>query len=665
MNDLPQSTLTDWRAIPLPKDVVAGTLYVVARSLGASELAHQYRSHIASNPAAAFDVSCLDDDLPFDAFEAFCAYWQGDDGSHDLAEADRLRLVQSVAMWMLRPFESYRMAIALKAHFAPSIQAGLTQLAQAGEGLRIAYEAAAIGARARGESTDSLPDNRLDAGSPGGLGPQAILDAFPQGLICVGRDGGVQYCNRLAQRLLASTQTASDGGDVDIAALIDAFDLTQEVAALTDYGLAFEKRHVISLSGYTSDVVISVQGYPVHQMNGYVLLLRDVLGESAVHQTTAEVGHQQVFHNVVGALAHEFNNVLLGVRGHSARLREILPPDSSEYGLVSQLDNASRHMNTLVDGLLMLVRGRVEPFREPIDCCAVTAEVVRSIRSELPSSIALAYNCLNTPYFVMMEEAHLDYVLRTLIRHARDNIQSQEETRPGRIVVRLRLIDEHIHIVVMDDGPIQSASLLEKCFEPLQCLHYDDRGRGLGLPISRGIVHASGGTLHPQNITPEMFDSIWEGGEPPTHPRAAVHVRLPARQGVARVVDARASTLPASRGVVLVVEDNDIVRDLCVDVLEQEGFVVHTATTGAVAMRVAKQSPPELAIIDVGLPDIDGFEVANVLGIPTILISGNPPALIRRIGELRADSRFLKKPFGIPELLDTVQELLRCVQASR
>ncbi len=110
---------------------------------------------------------------------------------------------------------------------------------------------------------------------------------------------------------------------------------------------------------------------------------------------------------------------------------------------------------------------------------------------------------------------------------------------------------------------------------------------------------------------------------------------------------------------ILVVEDNAVVRMLCVEVLDAEGHDVVGVETAADALAVARHRP-DLALIDVNLGGQDGVELGGQLNIPVLFMSGSqPPDLDQRMSAVGTRVAFIKKPFEIKDLLAEVAEALQ------
>ena len=220
-----------------------------------------------------------------------------------------------------------------------------------------------------------------------------------------------------------------------------------------------------------------------------------------------------------------------------------------------------------------------------------------------------------------------------------------------------------MEIRVVDRGPGVPETQSEQLFAPFQRLGDRDNttGVGLGLALSRGLTEAMGGTLTAED-TP---------GGGLTMTITLPLVEEPAAGRAARRAAVRAAEEPDTeeRRVtrVLVVDDEpQILRALVVN-MRARGYDVHTAADGASALRVAGLHPPDLVILDLGLPDMEGTEViAGLRGwttAPIIVLTGRTEQ-IQKIAALDAGADdYVTKPFGIEELFARMRAVSRRVTA--
>ncbi|HTU61041.1 MAG TPA: response regulator, partial [Polyangiales bacterium] len=146
-----------------------------------------------------------------------------------------------------------------------------------------------------------------------------------------------------------------------------------------------------------------------------------------------------------------------------------------------------------------------------------------------------------------------------------------------------------------------------------------------------------------------------------------VTVRLPARHAVgtlAPAADAVAAPAPA-RGKILVVDDNEDAADLLEEVLSRSGYDVRVAYNGASALPLAAAFAPDVAVLDIGLPNMDGFELAERLAqlsglanIRLVALSGYSGPAERERAQRSGFSEHLAKPVDLANLLQTLSVLL-------
>ena len=211
-----------------------------------------------------------------------------------------------------------------------------------------------------------------------------------------------------------------------------------------------------------------------------------------------------------------------------------------------------------------------------------------------------------------------------------------------------------LELVVRDDGMGMHESCRRRIFEPFYTTKPEGRGTGLGLSTAYGIVQQSGGY-------------IWAESEPGKGTRFDVY--LPRAEESAPVQEAEYATPssaaePSVRGTVLLVEDDETVRRIVREALEEDGFSVHDARDAERALAAADRIEDiDLLITDLVMPNLDGVELAKRIRkkrprLRVLVMSGYPdkvPGAERRNGGWA----FLRKPFTWDELTATLRDLLK------
>ncbi len=323
--------------------------------------------------------------------------------------------------------------------------------------------------------------------------------------------------------------------------------------------------------------------------------------QDALHRAEAA---SRVKDEFLAMLGHELRNPLAPI----VTSLEIMARRHDDRSLRerSVIERQVRHLSRLVDDLLDVSRiatGKVELNRERIDLRNVLSQAGEQVHALLRARARpLELTLPMQPLWVLGDAPRLTQVVTNLLTNA------IKFTAPDRrIALRLDGDDDRARITVTDDGDGIAPALLPFIFERFvqgeQALQRARGGLGLGLAIAHNIVELHHGQIAAHSAGPG------QGSE--------FVVTLPRAPQTAATVPAAPARAPA-RGVaiplrVLIVDDNeDAARSLEV-LLSLDGHLVRTAATGHAAMQVLQSFVPDAALLDIGLPDIDGYELAQRL----------------------------------------------------
>jgi signal transduction histidine kinase/CheY-like chemotaxis protein len=296
-------------------------------------------------------------------------------------------------------------------------------------------------------------------------------------------------------------------------------------------------------------------------------------------------------------LGHELRNPLAAIEMAGQLLERNNAPDRP----LGILRRQTRQLARLVDDLLDVARvtsGKVTLRLAPIDLRLLAQRCVESQAeaARVEHGVDLAWAADAAPVFTVGDAVRLEQVLANLVSNA-----VKYTPRGGH--VRVSVAREHGRAVlrVVDDGIGIAAEDLARVFEPfVQVSGALDRARGgmgLGLTLVRSLVEGHAGTVEARSAGPgkgSEFVVRLAAAEPPLEAAAAVE-RHPVRRDV------------------LVVEDNDDVRASFAEALALAGHEVRSAPDGSAALALARARRPDVAFVDIGLPGIDGYEVARRL----------------------------------------------------
>ena len=303
----------------------------------------------------------------------------------------------------------------------------------------------------------------------------------------------------------------------------------------------------------------------------------------------------------IAMLGHELRNPLSAISSSVHVLRRAEAQPSLAARAREVIDRQVRHMARLLDDLLdvsRVTRGKLTLRREPFDVAQLAGRVVSAWR-EIQGRQSQVKAEL-TSVWVDGDATRVEQILTNLLDNA------GKFSPPGSTIhVRVRPEGEEAVLEVCDEGEGIAPELLEHLFDPfVQAPQGVDRARGgmgIGLALVKRLAELHGGTVSVQS----------QGSAA----GAQFSVRLPAvaRPNVTVVADAVPKGNPPPVCNVLVVEDNDDARDMLEGLLLQSGHSVRAVATGSAAVEEAPRAPPDVALIDIGLPDISGYEVARRL----------------------------------------------------
>lgn len=357
---------------------------------------------------------------------------------------------------------------------------------------------------------------------------------------------------------------------------------------------------------------VSVTISPIRDREGRIVgaskVARDITeqkrmeGELRRYANELAAQHQQK-DQFMAMLAHELRNPLTPMRTALEILRHRAEDPAQVQRVREVLDRQVRNLTRLVEDLLdisRLTQGKVNPRFERVDLARLIRFNCTAYNDQAEASgLTLECSAPETPLWVMADPTRLDQILDNLLGNA---IKFTEHG--GRITVTVSMQGESILMAVRDTGIGIDSELLPKLFNTFiqdeQSLARSRGGLGLGLSIVKGLVELHGGSVGVQS------DGRGRGAE--------FLVRLPRLKEPSALTAESPTTKPGTQcHRILVVEDNKDAADSLADLLQIFGYEVRVAYTGPAGLEAAHLFHPEIVLCDIGLPGLDGYEVARRL----------------------------------------------------
>ncbi len=359
----------------------------------------------------------------------------------------------------------------------------------------------------------------------------------------------------------------------------------------------------------------------------------------------------------LATLSHELRNPLGAIRNAVHLVERSIPPDSEIERPLTIVDRQIRHLAKLIDDLLDVSRvttGKVVLRRKSFDLRPVLQQTVVQLEPEVARQrLELSSSLGPRPLSVDADPVRLEQIFTNLLANA-----IKYTPAGGRIEVTAGADDGEIWVRIADTGVGIAPEMLARIFDLFsqadRSLDRSQGGMGIGLTLVRSLLELHGGSV-----------SVASAG---LGAGSAFTVRLPlsqARERPAPVVERAATHFAGVAPHVLLVEDSEDNREMLQDLLEMDGFRVDVAATGAEAVSQALALRPQIAIVDIGLPIMDGFEVARrvraALGasISLVALTGYGRAEDRRQTAEAGFDAHLTKPIDLKEL----EAVLRQVRA--
>lgn len=380
---------------------------------------------------------------------------------------------------------------------------------------------------------------------------------------------------------------------------------------------------------------------------------------AALHQSEEQLRQVQRMDaagRLAGGVAHDFNNLLTTIRGFSDLLLRDLPEDDRKRKDVVQIRKAADRGAVLTRQLLSFGRPQsAEP--RPIELNGVVTSMQGLIQRLIGADIRLVTELRSGLAEVKMDPAQLEQVLVNLVLNARDamlsggtlTIETGERQISGSARGRSVKPGRYVVLAVSDTGGGLDNETLGQGFEPFFTAQGSGSRAGLGLSIIYGIVKQNGGVVRVSS----------EPGLGTT-----VKVFLPRIEGDELAVPDKSAPVTGTE-TILLVEDEDGVRELMWKILSEHGHTVLEARHGRDAMAVAAsyEGPIHLLLTDVVMPEMGAGELAEQLlaarpDLKVLYVSGYTNDEIVRRGVKQNEASFIQKPFSAEGLMGKVREVL-------
>ena len=423
------------------------------------------------------------------------------------------------------------------------------------------------------------------------------------------------------------------------------------------------REELVHYSKHGKEYLVDVQVVPITDSAGKIThcvsLHRDISEKKSLETQLRQAQKMEVIGQLAGGVAHDFNNILQVMMLH---LEFLAAQSGLPQGIrtpLRELEALTERAATVTSQLLMFARRQAVQLRT-MNLHSTLTRSVSLLRRLLHEHVTIRVELAPSELWVDADTGMIDQVVMNLCINARDampkggtvtirtsltqwseaDVQKTPQARPGSFVC----------LSVSDTGCGMNAEVMDHLFEPFYTTKPVGSGTGLGLAAVYGIVMQHRGFV--------LVDSVVGSG-------STFRLYFPWSTAVAAKEDSAQQTVPQAMGTqtLLLVEDEEQLRNISVQMLRQQGYRVFSAADGVEAMRLWEKHGPtiDLLLSDMVMP---GGLTGMALGerclqlkpqLKIILISGYSEEIIALESKSQAHVTFLAKPFRYQQLLDTVR----------
>ncbi|HEX6576056.1 MAG TPA: PAS domain S-box protein [Gemmatimonadaceae bacterium] len=496
-----------------------------------------------------------------------------------------------------------------------------------------------------------------------------LLESVRQAIVALDATGKVVTWNPFAEVVFGYQAEEAIGQNIEDLVGIEGSDEQHASAwqAVIRGGKTIDKeRQVRRKDG--SVTWISVRSAPIRNAHGRIThIVASSIDISERRRLEAQYRHAQKMEAVgrlAGGVAHDFNNMLTVIKGHTEFLSRSLPAEGEAREDIDQIANAAHRASKLTRQLLAFSRQQVMDKRT-VDINALLDELEKMLGRVIGEDINLELSLEARKGFVVADPGQLEQAVMNLAVNARDAmpeggtlrifthaaaIGDEEasryaEARPGEYVV----------VGVRDTGLGIAPEILPRIFDPFFTTKESGRGTGLGLATVYGIAQQLGGFV-------SVESEVSKGST------FRLYVPIASARGH-ESEDNRASAPSKGEELILVVEDQDEVRTVARRILTSNGYKVIEAANGHDALRVLQDTNfnVDLVLTDAVMPKMGGGDLVRAVrmrqpDLPVVMVSGYTDLELVTHGARGLDVPFLAKPFRAVDLLKTVRAQLAAVR---
>ena len=490
-----------------------------------------------------------------------------------------------------------------------------------------------------------------------------VIEELKDGFCTLNLDGGFIYANIAAVEMLEIGDNKNEYNFFD--------DVVQENVHIDYIKSALKKDgylkdYEIELSTIENNrfpVILTVNQLkdPVQNVIGMSILIKDMTYIKRVQQQLLQAQKMESIGMLASGVAHEFNNILTGIIPNAELIKMTLDTEDTNYARADAIQNSAYRAAEIVKKLLNFARSDKDKKKEVVNFVQSARETIDIIRKLFDRRIEIDVNFPDELYSVKLDATSLQQIIMNLSINAKDAIEGEGKisfTAENLEVEEQKQAEnkhlppgKYIKFKISDTGHGIDNERIKFIFDPFFTTKGPGKGTGLGLSMVYGIVNSVSGRI-------EVRSKAKSG--------TVFTVYLPATQVEKKAHTADFKIEPFGEGkTVLVVDDEDMIREMASDMLNLLGFKVHLASSGVEGLDKYKQHKDQIDVVllDLLMPEMNGtvcFENLKEVNpeVKVIIATGIGEFEKKKELEEKGIKGYLGKPYRLENIAQKLMEIL-------
>ncbi len=465
-----------------------------------------------------------------------------------------------------------------------------------------------------------------------------LIETAQDAIVCIDEDKIINVWNKAAEIIFGYSKSEIIGKSV-ITILPEKYlnDSENEMKLYSDSGEGEIIGKTIEVSGKNKegeeipiDLSISSQR-SVEGRNSFTMIMRDITERKRLKNKNASLEERlirtqklEAIGTMVGGIAHDFNNILTPIMGYTDIVMSKSSPSDPIFKELEQVLTSAYRAKDLVEQILTFSK-HIKIERKPLDLCLIVKEALKLLRPSIPTTINIVQK-INSPCGNVFADATR---MHQVIVNLCTNAWQAMESNGGEIIIEVKQIEmgatteisypnlnqsEYVCLSVTDTGPGMDKAIIDHIFEPFFTTKDVDKGTGMGLSVTHGIVQCHDGEI--------MVDSKSGKG-------TSFHVYIPVYKSATENNQIVPEDIKGGHEPILLVDDDVATTTMLKQMLKSLGYRVDVYNNSQDALVAFNRRPEkyDLLISDLTMPDLTGVCLSEQVqktrtGFPIIITTG-------------------------------------------